>query len=135
MIIFNLSSNKFKSTKVFPPKVFHPNTHCGWLTKSTKRLTMRRKCKNLGSKGRWASASHWLQHRRAAVRKACSDKGDKGPSRKVMISKMASRMWGAKQEKEMQFNKKKENKRRALNQFKFCFSCPFPSKENCQDMG
>ncbi|CAL1154399.1 unnamed protein product [Cladocopium goreaui] len=73
---------------------------------------MRRKSKNMGSKGRWASASHWLQHRRAVVRKAVSEKGDEGSSRKIMISKMASRLWGPKHEKEMEFNKKKENKRR-----------------------
>ena len=117
----------------FPPKVFHPSTPCGWLTKSTKRLTMRRKSKNMGSKGRWASASHWLQHRRAVVRKAVSEKGDEGSSRKIMISKMASRLWGPKHEKEMEFNKKKENKRRALNQIHILFSLP-PSKENNPDI-
>ena len=97
-------------------QVFYPSTLCGWLTKSTKRLTMRRKAKNLGSKGRWASASHWIQHRRAAVQKAVSGKGDEGSSRKTVISKMASKLCGPKHKKEMEFNKKKEGKRRALNQ-------------------
>ncbi|CAL1128941.1 unnamed protein product [Cladocopium goreaui] len=75
---------------------------------------MRRKQKNMGSKGRWVSASHWLHHRRQAVQSAVSGEkiGERVSSRKVAISRMAKRMWGEKHENEKRFNLKKETERR-----------------------
>jgi len=77
---------------------------------------MRRKQKNMGSKGRWVSASHWLHHRRQAVQSAVSGEkiGERVSSRKVAISRMAKRMWGEKHENEKRFNLKKETERRIL---------------------
>ena len=87
-------------------------------TESTKRLTKRNlksSSKGLGGKRRWANARSWLEHRRAAVRKAVGGQREPCTKQRVTISRMAKKLWSKSHEKEVEFTKKKQHNRRHLN--------------------
>ena len=93
--------------------------HC---TESTKRLTKRNlkssSSKGLGGKRRWDNARSWLEHRRTAVRKAVGGQGEPCMKSRMVISRMAKKLWTNSHKKEADFTKKKQFNRRHLNHIK-----------------